>query len=510
MVNSRVNDYIYPHTNWLVRTQFSPYALNHAKRIVNNWIDDQAVKRKHEEWITIDWIESLDLDDWIWVERTKKWYAVFVSISDVSEWIQEFSPLDIEALKRTTSIYLRDRVNNMIPEILSQDFLSLNQNWKKLTLTMRIELDQNWEILDFDVYESIFTNRQRYDYEGFHDDFINPDSQNHNILHLMYEIALKRKQSRLRNWANAAFDDSDRQLEICKQSNMQFSAWKAIASTIVSEFMILANLSAGLIAVKNSFDSVFRLQKWQKENAFYSPKSWAHSSLALVWYTHFTSPIRRYIDIVVHRILKLVYLRWEEHPYRWQDLQDIVRHVNFSRTLIWSISKWLSYEIKWQEAVEKVKKRNWWTITTSDLTLNIRNSIAEWRKIPKAIVNEIIWDLQSWVKSNWAWAIWIFLISWNKEITDILKRIILEEKRFDTKAVLSILNNTVIARWDKENIFDIQEEVIWNQIRVIVYFKWQKLFSCACNFTSKYAYNEAIWDLRKKALEKIFIHFCGK
>lgn len=135
-------------SNPLIRVEYSPYAKQQVRNILNYWIDDQAVKRKFVEWITIDGAESKDLDDAIWAEKTSYWYMISVHISDVTEAIPIYSPLDLEALKRTTSIYRRDHVLNMYPPELSQDLLSLDMNWDKLTLSLDINLDFDWNILD--------------------------------------------------------------------------------------------------------------------------------------------------------------------------------------------------------------------------------------------------------------------------------------------------------------------------------------------------------------------------
>lgn len=84
----------------------------------------------------------------------------------------------------------------MFPPLLSQNLLSLGGDGEKLTLSMQIDLDDYGQIRDFHVYESIFKNRKRYDYENFVDDFMNPDSENHGTLQLMYEVARKRRALR--------------------------------------------------------------------------------------------------------------------------------------------------------------------------------------------------------------------------------------------------------------------------------------------------------------------------
>lgn len=213
-MKSKVLDYISreSHHDSIIRVDYSPYAMNQARAIDVNGIDDQAIKRRYEEGISIDGIESLDLDDAIWVEKTSKGYAVFVHISDVTEAVKIYTPLDIEALKRTTSIYRREGVINMFPPILSQNLLSLNEQGEKLTLSIQIDLDTYGYIKDFHVYESLFRNKKRYDYENFVDDYLNPESENHDTLQLMYEIARKRRAIRKIEGASMDYDESDRQL----------------------------------------------------------------------------------------------------------------------------------------------------------------------------------------------------------------------------------------------------------------------------------------------------------
>lgn len=105
------------------------------------------------------------------------------------------------------------------------------------------------------------------------------------------------------------FDDSDRQLSIGEKEEKIHSQKKAIPRTIIEEFMILANITSAMISVKNGYNSIFRLHKAYDERAFYHNAVGNHKGLALEHYTHFTSPIRRFSDMIVHRVLKLVHLR---------------------------------------------------------------------------------------------------------------------------------------------------------------------------------------------------------
>lgn len=492
-----------------IKIKYHPLALNQAKNISTNGIDDQAVKRKYEEGVSIDGVESLDLDDAIWVEKTLQWYSVFVHISDVTEAISVFTPLDMEALKRTTSIYRREWVINMVPPLLSQDVLSLNENGEKLTLSIRVDLNHDGEIEDFQVYESIFKNKCRYNYETFGDDFLNPDAPYHNILQLMYEVAKKRRYLRKREWANMDFQDADRQLYIGQYEEKQPTHSKKIPSIIIEEFMILANIASATLCVKNNYQSIFRLHKSFDERAYYFNQVWHHAGLALMHYSHFTSPIRRYADMVLHRVLKIVHLRKEESPYSPQEIWEIAEHINVSRTIIDILWRDADREIKSHRIVSKLKSQNGDILSVSHFTKNLRETISAWRKIPKVIVDEILLDLESGEKWNWAWAIWIFLVSKNEEIKNVLKKVLLDEKKFTPKAFFSLLNNTKILNTDENYLFSIQETHVENQFTLSVTFNGKQLFSNSMN-TGKNNETEVLKILRNKVLKRIIVHFCGK
>ena len=194
-MKSRLSEHLHPESfnSSFISTEFSAYAKNQVKNILNHWINDQAVSRANVEAITIDWINSKDLDDAIWAERTKDWYCVWVHIADVAEYIDLFSPLDREALQRTTSIYRRDNIINMFPEELSNWPLSLNENGIKKTMTLQIDLDENCNVKTSKYYESNFKNLRRYDYWSFW-----PDSEHFTTLHLFKEISDKLRINRLK------------------------------------------------------------------------------------------------------------------------------------------------------------------------------------------------------------------------------------------------------------------------------------------------------------------------
>ncbi len=507
----KIHDYIWHNLvnhESIISTSYCKYTMNQVHNLQKNSIQDQAIKRHYEEWISIDWIESLDLDDAIWCEKTSFWYAVFVHISDVTEFIQPYSPLDLEALTRTTSIYRSSWVINMFPEYLSQNIMSLNEDWTKLTLTLKIELDNYWEIINYDVYESIFKNLKRYNYEDFIDDYINPYSQNHRVLQTMYELASKRRAIRKTSWAIQNYDESDRDIYIWEKQQKQIDPKKSTPKIIIEEFMILSNIVAATIWVKNKYNTIFRNHYTLDERALYSNRMDLHKWLALDKYTHFTSPIRRYADIIVHRILKIVHLRKEESPYTTKDILDIANHINQVKSVIKIIWQDIDLEQKWAIKVLKIKQRKEdWNINTSDFTKDIRENVWNMKKMPKIIIDEIIKDIQFWDKWSWAWAIWVFLVSWNDEIKKAIKKAILEDKKFRIKALFSILNNTKILNTDLNYIFSILEKKEGNTLTIETYFRWEILFSKSINIW--YFEEEDAWGrVRTKTIESIINHFC--
>jgi len=508
--SSKIHDYIGHDLNHgsIIRTEYSPYANNQLQQIKKNGINDQAVRRVYQEWISIDWIESLDLDDAIWCERTNSWYVVFVHISDVTEAISHYSPLDLEALKRTTSIYRSSWVINMFPEYLSQNLLSLNEDWNKLTMTLRVELNNYWEIQNFLVYESIFKNLKRYNYEDFMDDFINPDSKNHETIQLMFELASKRKKLRKISWAIQNFDDSERNIHIWKKQEKSIQTYKWIPKIIIEEFMILANIARATIWVKNGLNTIFRNHFTLDEWALYLDYMKMHKWLALDKYTHFTSPIRRYADIIVHRILKIVHLRWEESPYSRDDIQDISHHINQVRTVIKTIWSTIDLEQKWVIKLAKLKSKNPnRKLNTSDFTKDIREKLWNKQKLPSIIKQEIINDILSWDKWAWAWAIWVFLVAWDNDIKDAIKKAILIDKKFSSKSIISILNNTKILNTDKYYLFDIKEIIKDDKISIVVNFRWEKLFieKIEINNDNK---EKKLNEIRFKVIKLIINNFC--
>lgn len=505
-----LKDYIWDSDLYIAKEEYSPFALNQAKNIINWKGIDNAIYRKKVEAITIDWIESKDLDDAIWAEKTKNWYTVFIHISDPTSLIPAYSPLDLEAISRATSIYKQDKILNMYPPILSNNYFSLNEDWKKLTLSIEIELDKNTNIKDFYFYETVFTSKKRYDYENFINEYINPENENHKYFQLFYKIAKKRRKLRKFSGANLDFDESDRQEYLWKKEEKYILSHKKIPSIIVEEWAILWNICSAIFMVKNELQKVFRVHQNLQERAFYDTKKPWHKALALDFYTHFTSPIRRYPDNLVHRIIK-DYINNRNSLYDNRQIDDLINFVNKKILLINFIWKdiWLEEKKEkwWEEKINMIKNNYGEDMKVFHYKYYIRNFVNDKKTFPKNMKKEIKNLIEKWHISDWAWCIWLFLISDEIEIKKLIKEKILKNFVTGPKQVISLLNTTRILKWDSKWIFEISE--IDDTEKIIIDFSLynKKIFEFFEEYDNQEQKAIAKSILRKKVIEEVFKFF---
>ncbi|MDD4151996.1 MAG: ribonuclease R [Candidatus Gracilibacteria bacterium] len=321
---------------------------------------------------TIDGITARDLDDAISIEKLENGnHKLYVHIADVTHYVWENTPLDREALNRSTSTYYPSGVIPMLPEKLSNGLCSLNPNEDKLTLTACMEIGKTGEIINTEVYESVIKSNYRLTYDEVYYLLGNAGDK----LELQDDISKKQQDKILIDFLQTAnnlkqiiekrkkmmgvldFNFSEIKIEV----NDEFQPIKIekydrnFAHKIIEEFMIIANEAVGKkfsttpflyrihrdpagedieklqkmlhifgiktmlpekispksfqgvleeikIHAKGEIISKFVLRTLQK--AIYSEVNEGHFGLALDYYSHFTSPIRRYPDLQIHRIIK--------------------------------------------------------------------------------------------------------------------------------------------------------------------------------------------------------------
>ena len=315
------------------------------------------------ETITIDPDKAGDFDDAVSVVKKKYGYNLFIHIADVSAFVKEGDPVDIAAREKANSYYFPEKNFHMLPEFLSTDICSLKSNRNRLALTLKIKMNENCSVIKYSFFESIVKSNKRFTYSEASSIIkklsTSPFAGSLNILNKITKIL---KNKRLKNnglnldhhkdFYSPSFNDSStshmkketgkshRIIEECMLIANKIAAKKLInmyknsfriglfrnhdiptqksenyIKDLISKFSKVESVSKNLSAKSiNSFlkkidDSNSRnvlslllIRKMKK--AFYSSKNIGHYGLGFDEYTHFTSPIRRYSDLIVHRMLK--------------------------------------------------------------------------------------------------------------------------------------------------------------------------------------------------------------
>lgn len=313
---------------------------------------------------TIDSAESKDLDDAVSVEKTETGYLLGVHIADVSHYVKGNSSMDKEALNRGTSIYYADKVIPMLPKELSNGICSLNPNENRLTLSAMINLNNNGDILSYRFCKSVICSRVKGVYSEINsilentadEDIKNKYKDLNSEIFLMNELAdilIKRRHERHApqietTESKLIIDENEKCLDVMPRQ-------RGKSECIIEEFMLAANEAAAQFAQEKQAPFVYRIHEQPPEDkiqrlkevltkfninvpfneikpvhiekilekakstsayeainimvlrsmskAKYSEEPLGHFGLALKDYAHFTSPIRRYPDLAIHRII---------------------------------------------------------------------------------------------------------------------------------------------------------------------------------------------------------------
>ncbi len=326
--------------------------------------------------VTIDGEDAKDFDDAVLVERNGKGYRLLVSIADVSHYVRPGTALDDEALERGTSVYFPGRVIPMLPEGLSNELCSLKPDVDRLTLTCEIEYDSTGKQLAKKVYESVIRNHARMTYTKVQQLLDKTSAElteryRDHLPHfeLMNELAHKLLADRMRSGAvDLELPEIRYDLDGTGRAVGMSMKPRLFAHRIIEEFMLAANRAVAEIftdaelpfvyriheppdpvkvdavneilapfGVQIEYKDIVRPKDVQKaadslkgkpversasmmilrslKQARYDPKNEGHFGLAFEDYTHFTSPIRRYPDLEVHRLVRM-YLRSEIQAIR--------------------------------------------------------------------------------------------------------------------------------------------------------------------------------------------------
>jgi len=350
-----------------IHDEFPESVINELDDIPTEVRATEKIDRKdltNEVIFTIDGSHTKDIDDAISFQKESDHYVLGVHIADVSHYVKENTALGDEAYARATSCYLADTVIPMLPHKLSNGICSLNENVERLSLSCVMKIDKKGKIFEYDIFESVIKSCKKMTYEAVNDilhrDIITPGYEEYaQTLKDMNELAhILRKEKIQRGYidfeldeAEVVQDETGKAIDIIKREredgeklieDFMIAANETVASHIynmelpfiyrihgepkdekIEDFINLVKILGYQLTGKitdltsKSMQSLLKQLNDKPEFAIlssmllrsmkkaeYSKDNIGHFGLASQAYTHFTSPIRRYPDLVVHRLLK--------------------------------------------------------------------------------------------------------------------------------------------------------------------------------------------------------------
>ncbi len=299
---------------------------------------------------TIDSVKSLDLDDAIWVETHGDIGKIQIHIADPTEVIEIDSPLDRGVRKRISTLYLSQRIIPMLPTALSEQKLSLLEEGAKLTITIEIELKTTGEITNYRIFKSYFINLKKLSYQEAEQISNNPQHELFLPLQSAQIWAKILNQKRVKDGAfagiikgNFYINEDGNINQISCNSEVLIAEYMILANTVVAQWLTEKSLTAlyrnhlpqgdmdrGLIwqYLESEDNKDFRSQYSHcLAKAIYSPLCQGHFALATPYYLHFTSPLRRLADFIVHRIVKAE-LAGQPSPYTTEQMAEFAEAIN--------------------------------------------------------------------------------------------------------------------------------------------------------------------------------------
>ena len=338
--------------------------------------------------LTIDGEDARDFDDAVYCEKTAKGWKLLVAIADVSHYVQRTTPLDEEAYNRATSVYFPERVIPMLPEVLSNGLCSLNPKVDRLCMVCEMHFNKAGKMVSNDFFEAVMFSHARLTYNQVsamledNDQALRSEYKgvlpHLETLYSLYKELIKARKKR----GSIDFETTETRIVFEDQRIKEIvPTSRNEAHKIIEECMISANISAAQFIGKHEIPGLFRSHKGPKtekiddvkdfvsglglkvkfkgdretldyshiinqakarpdfhliqtvllrsmQQAVYSPENDGHFGLSLENYAHFTSPIRRYPDLLVHRAIRHVVQgkKVAQYFYRESDMVHLGEH----------------------------------------------------------------------------------------------------------------------------------------------------------------------------------------
>ena len=358
-INSIIHDFDLP-------TEF-PSDVKEETELLNEIISEKEIKKRKDlrliDSFTIDPDDAKDFDDALSVEKEKDNISIGIHIADVSHFFNVRTKINEEAEKRATSVYLVDRTIPMLPEKLSNNLCSLKPNVDRLTFSVIIKFDSNLSIVDYWIGRTVIHSKKRFTYDEAQESINNKNGLFHEKLNILNEIA---KNIRIKRFKSGSFNFSSNEIKFRLDKEKKpievFRKKRKDTHKMVEEYMLLANklVAEKIISIEKKenkpYPFVYRIHEDPEESkigelknyikqfgytintnegslanslnglmkeikgkpeersvekfairsmskAKYSTTQEKHFGLSFRHYTHFTSPIRRFPDVMVHRLL---------------------------------------------------------------------------------------------------------------------------------------------------------------------------------------------------------------
>lgn len=313
--------------------------------------------------VTMDGRDSKDFDDAISIEKNEDKFDLYVHIADVAHYVKKHTAIDDDAFARGNSTYLYNIVVPMLPKALSNGICSLNPNEDRLALTAKMTIDQTGRVVDNSIFESVINSDYRLVYDDVNAFIDDGDMEVYQDPILMEKLEdfnrlFKILHEKRRKRGSIDFDFTESQIDVTDDGEvLNISIFeRGSGNRMIEEFMLVANETVASLFAFMDFPFIYRIHEEPKkekvegfkkvlntfgynirgnelhpkdfqhilkevkgkdeeslvnilmlrtmQKAKYSEERKAHFGLSTEYYTHFTSPIRRYPDLIVHRLLK--------------------------------------------------------------------------------------------------------------------------------------------------------------------------------------------------------------
>jgi len=378
-INSILYDYGFaPEFPKKVEQEANKISETISKEEINSRLDIRKTTT-----FTIDPKDAKDFDDALSVKKLNNGnWEIGVHIADVSYYVEKGGIIDKEAVERATSVYLVDRVIPMLPEVLSNNICSLKPNVDRLAYSVLFEMDEKANLVDYKIKKTVIHSDVRFTYQSAQDVIDNKEGELKTELLLLDKLSKILRKKRQEN-GSINFESTEVKFILDKDNNPIDVYFKESLSTnhLIEEFMLLANKtvakhigfpkkeaktfvyrihdipdtdristlnnivkkfghtidSTSTPKLSSSLNSLLKKVKGKNEQqmvetltirsmakAVYTTDNIGHYGLAFDYYSHFTSPIRRYPDLIVHRLLEQ-YINGEKSADK-ENIEKICKH----------------------------------------------------------------------------------------------------------------------------------------------------------------------------------------